>query len=185
MAGAQTPRPQSQPRGCLATLAVLVIMIGIVAAGFFAQDAVADIPNQPVQVAPGVSVLPPPDWEFQGRSDDQNTILLSRGNASLAISVVEGTDERMALTTLRDEWAASGTVSIGEIRDATGVHGTNEAARFTYSGTFAEIASAVEGEVTGVGGTSLVVVFDGWADVGEYAGVADDIDAITAATSIP
>lgn len=160
-------------------------MVGIVGAGFVAQDAVADVPNQPVNVGRGVSLVPPPDWEFVGRADDQDTILLSRGNGSLAISVREGTDERAALTTVRDAWTASGTVSAGEIRAATDVHGSLPAARFTYSGTFEELASAVEGEVTGVRGTSVVVVFDGWADVGEFAGVADDINAIIAGTTIP
>jgi len=162
-----------------------MIMIGIVVGGFVAQDAVADVPNRPVDVGHGVSLVPPPDWEFVGRANDQDTILLSRGNGNLAITVTEGTDERAALTALRDEWTASGTVSAGEIRDAKGVHGTPPAARFTYSGSFEELASAVEGEVTAVRGISVVVVFDGWSDVGEFAGVADDIGAIIAGTTIP
>lgn len=185
MAVASVSRTASQPRGCLATLAVLVIMVGIVGAGFVAANAVADIPNQPVQVGDGVSLIPPPEWEFQGRAEDQDTILLSRGNGSLAISVTQGTDHLAALTALRDEWTATGTVSAGDIRDATGVHGSNPAARFVYSGTFEELASAVEGEVTAVAATSVVVVFDGWADVGEFASVADDIHAIIAGTTIP
>lgn len=180
-----TTSAAAQPRGCVATLAVLMVMIGIVVAGFFAQDAVADIPNQPVAIGHGVSLVPPPDWEFVGRADDQDAVLLSRGNGSLAIAVTEGADERAALTALRDEWTASGSVSAGEIRDATGVHGSLPAARFTYSGSFEELASAVEGEVTAVRGNSVVVVFDGWADVGEFAGVADDIAAIIAGTTIP
>ena len=185
MIATATSRSTAQPRGCLATLAVLVVMIGIVAVGFYAQAAVADIPNQPVTVSDGVSLVPPPDWEFQGRTDDQNTILLSRGNGSLAITVTPGGDHVAALNTLRDEWTQSGTVSAGHIREATGVHGSKPAAAFPYSGTFADLASAVEGEVTAVRGTSVVVVFDGWADVGEYAGAADDTAAIIAETSIP
>lgn len=178
-------RPAAEPRGCLATIAVLVVMLGIVGAGFVAQDSVADIPNRPVDVASGVTVVPPPDWEFQGRADDQDTIVLSRGNGSLAVTVSEGSDERAALTMLRDEWTASGTVSAGEIHDAPGVHGALPAARFTYSGTFSDIASAVEGEVTAVRGTRVVVVFDAWADVGDFANVRVDIGAIIAGTTIP
>lgn len=185
MAVATVSRTTSQPRGCLATLAVLVVMVGIVGAGFAAANAVADIPNQPVHVGDGVSLVPPPDWEFQGRADDQNTILLSRGNGSLAITVTSGSDHVAALSTLRDEWTQSGTVSAGDTRDVTGVHGAQPAAAFPYSGTFADLAGAVEGEVTAVRGTSVVVVFDGWAGVGEYAGAADDIGAIIAETSIP
>ncbi len=162
-----------------------MVMIGIVGAGFVAQDAVADVPNQPVTVSDGVSLVPPPDWEFQGRAGDQNTVLLSRGNGSLAISVTPGSDHVAALSSLRGAWTQSGTVSAGDTRDVTGVHGSQPAAAFTYSGTFADLAGAVEGEVTAVRGTSVVVVFDGWAGVGEYAGVADDIGAIIAATSIP
>lgn len=185
MAVASVTRSTSQPRGCLATLAVLVVMVGIVGAGFGAANAVADIPNQPVQVGEGVSLIPPPEWEFRGRAENEDTILLSRGNGSLAITVTEGTDHLAALSALRDEWTASGTVSTGDIRDASGVHGSNPAVRFVYSGTFDELVSAVEGEVTAVAGTSIVVVFDGWADVGEFAGVADDIHAIIAGTTIP
>ncbi len=160
-------------------------MVGIVGAGFLAQNAVADIPNQPVQISHGVTLTPPPDWEFQGRADDQDTILLSRGNGSLAVGVAEGTDYRAALSALRDGWIASGTVSAGDIRDAPGVHGAQPAAQFTYSGTFEGVASAVEGEVVAVAGSSVVVVFDGWADIGEFGGVADDIAAIIAGTTIP
>ncbi|MEP7378515.1 MAG: hypothetical protein ABI725_03035 [Chloroflexota bacterium] len=176
---------KAQPRGWQATLAVLVIMVGIVGAGFVAQNAVADVPNQPVNVGHGVSLVPPPDWEFVGRADDRDTIILSRGSGSLAINVSEGTDELAALMALHDEWTATGTVSAGEVRAATDLHGSLPAARFTYSGTFEELASSVEGEVAGVRGTSVIVLFDGWADVGEFAGVADDINAIIAGTTIP
>ncbi len=185
MAVPVSSRSSAQPRGCLATLAVLVIMVGIVGVGFAAANAVADIPNQPVTVSDGVSLVPPPDWEFQGRAEGQDTILLSRGNGSLAVTVTQGSDHVAALDSLREEWTATGTVSAGDIREAAGAHGTNPAARFAYSGTFPELASAVEGEVTGVAGTSVVVVFDGWADVGEFASVADDIHAIIAGTTIP
>jgi len=185
MAVASGNRTASQPRGWLATLAVLVIMVGIVGVGIVAANTFADVPNQPIQLGEGVSLVPPPGWEFQGRADDADTILLSRGNGSLAITVTQGSDHLAALSAIRGEWTAAGTVSAGDTRDATGVHGANPAARFAYSGTFPELASAVEGEVTAVAGTSIVVLFDGWADVGEFAGAAGDIHAIMAVTTIP
>src|SRR4051794_1076954 len=102
-AASLTPAPfapaptRSQPRGWLATLVVLVLMVVIVAAGFYAQSAVAGIPPRPVTVADGVVVTPGDEWEFAGRSDDGQTILLTQGVGSLAITVVAGTDSLGAL----------------------------------------------------------------------------------------
>src|SRR5688572_13907764 len=112
--------PNTEPRGGFATLVVLLIMIGIVAGGAVAQNAVAGIPQGPVQVARGVVLTPLPEWSFGGRSDDGNTILLSQGNGSLAITVADGPDPVAAMTQLRDEWLASGTVSAGEIEPVEG-----------------------------------------------------------------
>ena len=178
--------PRTEPRGGLATLVVFVIMIGIVAGGAFAQNAVAGIPAGPVEVARGVMLTPLTEWEFGGRSDDGNTILLSQGSGSLAISVVEPSDAVAGLTALRDEWLASGTVTATEIEPVGGVRVRQPAFRFAYSGTFEEEhAAAVEGEVTGVSGSEVAVLFDGWAGYGEYASVRDEIATMIRDTVIP
>ena len=178
--------PTKQPKGWLATLVVSLTMLGVVGGGCFAAEAIADAPPLPVTIAEGVTLTPLADWEFGGRSEDDRTILLSRGNGSLAISVEPGAPVDASLTNLRNEWTGSGTVTATEIEAApTDLRPGATVLRFGYSGTFDDIASAVEGEVTGVQGTSVSVIFDGWSGLGEYQTVEADIDAMIRATTIP
>ncbi len=178
--------PTKQPKGWLATLVVFLTMIGVVGGGCFAAEAIADAPPVAVTVADGVTLTPLPDWEFGGRSEDGRTVLLSRGQGSLAISVEAGTDARAALDALRSEWVASGTVTATDITAAPDdLRPGAGPLRFGYSGSFDDIASTVEGEVTGVAGTSVSVVFDGWAGFGDYHTVRADIDSMIRATTIP
>jgi hypothetical protein len=174
-----------QPRGGLPTLAVFLIMIGIIVGGAFAQDAVANVPPQPVEVANGVVITPLAGWEFGGRSDDRSTVLLSQGIGSLAITVLDASDPEAGLAQLRDEWQASGSVTAGEIARVEGVRVDQPVFRFPYSGTFDDIATAVEGEVTGIGGSSNAVLFDGWAGFGDYVTVKDEIATMIRDAVIP
>jgi hypothetical protein len=181
---AATAEPR-QPRGGLATLAVLLIMIGIVVGGAFAQGAVANVPPQPVTVANGVVVTPLDEWEFGGRSDDGKTVLLSQGIGSLAITVLDASDPEAGLAALRDEWIGTEAVTAGEIMRVDDVRVEQPVFRFPYSGTFEDIATAVEGEVTGVGGSEVAVLFDGWAGFGDYISVRDDIATMIRNAVIP
>ena len=56
---------------------------------------------------------------------------------------------------------------------------------FAYSGTFPDLAGAVEGEVTGYSGTSVTVLFDGWADLGDYRSISDEIAEMIRTAVIP
>lgn len=180
-----TAQHHAQPKGGLATLVVLLIMVGIVAGGFYAQQAVAGLPSGPVEVARGVTVTPLPDWQFGGRTEDGNTILLSRGSGSLAVSVTDGADVAAALNGLRDEWVASGTVTASQIVEVTDRRGGQTGMRFAYSGTFADLPAAVEGEVTAFAGTGILVVFDAWAGVGDSVAVGADVATMIDGTVIP
>ena len=180
------PAPtRSQPRGWLATLVVLVLMVAILALGFYANGLVENTPSHAVTVASGVVITPGGEWEFAGRSDDGQTVLLTQGVGSLAISVVSGTDSLRALEQKRDEWLATEKVTISNIEDAPAVNAGRSGVRFSYSGTFEDVAAPVEGEVTSVAGTSVTVLFDGWAGVGEFRSVESDIEFMIAATVIP
>jgi hypothetical protein len=132
-----------------------------------------------------VTVTPLEDWQFGGRSEDGNTILLSQGSGSLAVSVEEGTDLVAALTRLRDEWAASGTVTASQIEEATDRRGGQPGMRFAYSGTFSDLPATVEGEVTAFAGTGIVVIFDAWGGVGDFVSISGDVAAMIDATAIP
>ncbi|MEO6349737.1 MAG: hypothetical protein ABIP53_03720 [Candidatus Limnocylindrales bacterium] len=175
----------SQPRGGLATLAVFLLMIGIVVVGAFAQGAVANQPPQPVTVASGVVVTPLDEWEFGGRSDDGRTILLSQGSGSLAITVLDQSDPEAGLAELRDEWLATEAVAAGDIARVEDVRVDQPVFRFPYSGNFDDIATTVEGEVTGIGGSGVAVLFDGWAGFGDYVSVSDEIATMIRNAVIP
>jgi hypothetical protein len=186
MSATPPPTSTSQSRGCLSTLVVFLLMIGIVVGGYIATDALANEPPKPVSVSHGVSLVAPWDWQFGGRSTDGDTILLSRGNGSLAITVVEGNDAAKALNDLRQEWEADGSVSTSEITPVTGLRPAGqETLRFAYSGSFPDIASSVEGEVTAVAGNNVVVLFDGWASQGDYVMVRDEIATMIQGATIP
>lgn len=176
------PSGQSLARRWLATAAVAAVMLGILGAGW----ALARTPTPPgsVDIGQGVVVSPPEGWRVDPRSIGSGTVLLSRGDASLAISVASGVDEMAAVAGQRDQWLAGGRVTVGEIVPISLRQG-QPALRFAYSGTFQNINSPVEGTFTGVRGTASVVLFDGWAGFGGYAPVATDIDDIIRASGIP
>ena len=185
MTSTTATRAAAEPRGCLATLAALVIMVGILVGGLLAEGAVADQPPVPVEVSNGVIVTPPADWEFGGRSEDGRTILLSKGSGSLAVAVTDGTDVIGALNGLRGEWLASGKVSASEVGEVASVRPGATAHGFGYSGTFPNVGAPVEGEVVGFAGTSVAVLFDGWAAFGGYPSVRDEIAEIIRGAAIP
>jgi hypothetical protein len=191
MASASAPiaRPAA-PKGWLATLGVLVVMLGMVGAGLVAAVGLSSVPDKPVTVVDGVNVVVPPDWSYVGRGDEGKTIELTRGNATVDVSVVEDSDETAALKHVRADWAKRfPSVSMGEIAAVADLRTDSKpAARFAYSGTLPGegLPGAVEGEVTAVrGSNSVAVVFDAWADQGAFATASDAIARIIRETTIP
>jgi len=176
------PVSARQPNGWLATFVVLLIMLGIVIGGFVMAGAVASEPTKPVTIG-SVVVDPSSGWDFAGRAEDSNTILLTNGNGSLAISVVDGTDVVQALDAEREDWTGTGTVTATDPEPVT--VGRYAGRRFSYSGTFEDVATPVEGAVTAIAGNNYVVLFDGWAGVGQYPTVSDDIDGMISSATIP
>lgn len=168
----------TQPRGCLPTLAVLLLMVGIVGTGFVASEAVADLPSPPVEVGQGVTFQPLPGWEFGGRSDDGSGLLLSRGSGTMAIQLVDRSlTPEVAAQGLLDEWLGDPDIHmthgpLGPVRLPRGLAGS----RFHYAGTFPGIVAPVQGEVTGVPGTQVTIVVDAWAGDGEYDFIRSEVD---------
>ena len=175
----------SQPKGCLTVVAVVVIMIGILVAGAIASDSLANEPPKPINLGHGVSLTAPWSWEYQGRSEDENTVLLSRGNGSLAVNVHESSDPTAVLQALKDEWDQTGLITTSEIQQIPDLRPDDNVVRFAYTGNFEDIAGAAEGEVTAVAGDNIVVVFDGWSDVGDYVTVRDEIETMIKGATIP
>ena len=164
-------------------------MLGIVGVGFFAAAALSSVPDKPITVANGVQVVIPPEWEYVGRSNDGKTIELTRGNATVDVTVVEDSDETTALNHVRADWAQIPTLSMGDIAPVADARTDGKpAARFAYSGTIpgAGLPGAVEGEVTAVrGSNSVAVVFDAWAGQGEFANASGAIATMIRETTIP
>ena len=176
----------AQPKGWLATLSIILVMVGIVGAGAVAAASLSSLPDKPITIADGVTIVVPADWSYGGRTDDGKTILLTRGNASVAISVEDDSDETVALRHLRDQWASQPTISVGEVVPVTDARTDGKpAARFAYSGKFPELPTTVEGEVTAVRGNSIAVVFDAWSGEGEFVNARDDVARIIRDTTIP
>ena len=176
--------PARAPSSWLATLVVAAIMLAILIGGFVVEGAVPAPPPRPVSAGSGVMVTPVSGWDFAGRSEDGQTILLTQGSGSLAVTVVPGTDVDAALQAKRDEWLQSGTVTISD-PEAITIPGGRTGERFDYSGTFEDVPTPVEGAVTAIAGSNVVVLFDGWSGIGGYPNVSADIDSMIESTSIP
>jgi hypothetical protein len=176
------------PKGWIATLVVAAIMVAIVVGGFIAAGAVTENRSVLYNVN-GVGVTPIPGWDFVGRGDDGRTILLTNGSGSLAITVYGQptgpivTEPIDWLARKRDEWLATGTATATEIVDVT--VGDRTGRRFSYAGTFEDLATPVEGQVSEIDGAKSVALFDGWADKGQFSVVKDDIDAMIESAVIP
>jgi len=176
------------PKGWLATMVILAIMLAIPIGGYVAAKSVIGLPDKPIDAGHGVIVAVPEDWQYRGRFGSDNTVLLSHGTANVAITVQDGTDERAPLADLRTEWEATGTVSTGDTVALTDARTDGKpAARFPYSGTFPEEgpSSPVEGEVTGVRGAGFITVFDAWAGKGQFINASGDVAQVIRETTIP
>jgi hypothetical protein len=179
--------PAKQPRGCLATLAVLVLMLTIVGSGMVAAESVQDLPAGPVTIADGVVVVPAGGWEFAGRTEDERGVLLSNGGGSLFITVVTGSHAPNAvLDQVLAEWqAVEGTqITTGEVEPSL-LRPGQAAAKVSYSGSFEGIAYPVEGEVTAVQGATTSVVFDAWAGEGDFPFIRPAVERMVTEATVP
>jgi hypothetical protein len=173
-----------QPRGWLATFVVAVAMVGIAGLGFAASNLARSAPARPIPVADGVTVTPLEGWEFAGRSGDGSEVLLTQGAGSLDVLVVRGGRIARVLSELVLDWTEGGYVTFApfeRIEAQPGRYGV----RAAYSGTFDGIAYPLEGQITGIQGADVVVLFDGWAGVGEYGLVRPQIEQMIREATIP
>jgi hypothetical protein len=181
-------RRERQPRGCLPTLAIALIMAAIVAAGVVVSEALSDKPPVAVEVGAGVSIRPPLAWSFVSRFDAptgaNDGVVLTRGVGTMVVytSPAAGAVE---LDDLRTELGGGSLVSIGETEAAVLAPG-REGLRFAFSGAFPELSSVpIEGEAVAIEGSSVATVFVIWSEVGSYQLLRDEISRIIAEATIP
>ncbi len=179
------PRALREPRGCLPTFIVAVLMFAIAFSGAVAFAAVENDPLPRVEVSAPVTIQPLRGWEFVSRSEDGSAILLSQGSASLVIEVLTvAADPAEVLEATFEGWEGD-----PETQLSTGVREAVETApgivgvRASYGGVFPEVEYPVEGELTVVAGGGKIVVFDAWAGEGELRLVLDEIRQMLAGTT--
>jgi hypothetical protein len=183
--GGGNPASPSEPRGCLPTFLVAILMFAIAFSGAIAFAAVEDDPLPVVHVDGPVSIQPLRGWEFVSRSEDGSAIFLSQGSGSLTVEVLTaaGTPDEVLAATFAG-WAIDPETQLTAgareaVETAPGVTGV----RAPYSGVFPEIEYPVEGELTVVTGGGVLVVFDAWAGEGELRLVVDEIRQMIAGTT--
>lgn len=180
----EAKRP-AEPRGCLPTFVVAVLMFSIALSGGIALAAVEGGPAPVVHIAGPVAMQPLPGWEFVSRSEEGNSVLLSQGSGSLLIEVVEASSTPADLLDATFEsWEADPEVQLTtgvreDVQTAPGVPGV----RAPYGGTFPGIEYPVDGELTVVEGGNVRVIFDAWGGEGELSLVIDEIRQMIAGTT--
>jgi hypothetical protein len=162
-------------------------MVGIAGLGVAAAEAVEDLPQPPISVARGVRVTPADGWELLGRSDDESSVILTRGSGNLGVSVLDtGQAPEQVLRAVIETWTSEpGTsITVGPVQPASS-RPPGEAVRAAYSGMFAGITYPVEGELTVATGSGLAVAFDGWSGIGEYQYARPQVEEMIQGTTIP
>jgi hypothetical protein len=112
---------------------------------------VASLPDKPITLAGGVTLPIPRSGASPAKTSDGTVALLTRGNASVAITVKADSSQTAALEHLRNEWSGMGTVTVGEIAAVSDLRTDGKpTSRFAYSGIFPDegLPGTVEGEVT-------------------------------------
>ncbi|HVM30526.1 MAG TPA: hypothetical protein VM305_07135 [Candidatus Limnocylindrales bacterium] len=181
-------RRDREPRGCLPTFAIGLLMFAIVGAGVAASDALSERPAVPVVIGAGVSIRPPLSWSFVSRFEaptgEEDSVLLTRGVGSLLAYTSDASVEA-ELDELRRQLSTSSLVSLGQT-EAVDVHPGRNGWRFAFSGALPELAAVpVEGEVVAIVGSSVVLVSVSWSDVGSYELIRPEIDQMLAGATIP
>jgi hypothetical protein len=178
-------RAPTEPRGCLPTFVVAVLMFAIAFSGPIAFAAIEDDPLPVVHVDGPVSIQPLRGWQFVSRSEDGSAILLSQGSGSLTVEVltVAATPDEVLEATFagweEDPETQLTTGGREAVETAPGIPGV----RAPYSGVFPEVEYPVEGELTVVTGGGVLVVFDAWAGEGELRLVVDEIRQMIGGTT--
>jgi hypothetical protein len=182
----QTPR---EPRGCLPTVLIGVLMFAIVAAGVFTADALSERDPVPVTVGAGVTIAPSLAWQFVTRIEaptgEQDGIVLTRGSGNLLV-YTSPAPVADALAELRTELLGSPLMSVGEFDQMTFGPGDRSGLRFAFSGAMPELAAApVEGEGYAVQGSEVSLLMLGWAGTGDFRLLRDELAAMISGATIP
>jgi hypothetical protein len=107
-------------------------------------------------------------------------VYFTTGSGTLVVrDVPGGSSAAGVLRETLDAWTNDPRIGI-VVGDETPVDlgAERPAVRAIYAGTFPEIASPIEGELTVVDMSGTLVMFDAWASEGQFRRVAEDIEAM-------
>ncbi len=175
------PAPPPRERAVLPVVVLVAVLGAVVFGGYALSDAIASPGAGPVDVGAVVRVQPPPGWGVASQSSDPASVRLTRGSGTLDVlgGSFSGSPEdllRVYVTRNLEPQADQLSVSRPEpVRLDSGLTGL----RVSYVGTFHEVPTPIEGEVTAVVSSSgNGVIFDAWAPSGVLGSVLEDVHAM-------
>jgi len=192
------PPPPRAPREArwLPALISLAVLLFVAFGGFLVagepsaatEEITGDggTPGQPIQLAPGVVIHPPPGWEAEPIPGSQELRLSNGiGQMYVVVSPVSG-DPAQQLDAYRDEVLAPQASQLSTSQSQSiEIPSGNPAAYFSYMGTFNDVQAPLEGEVAAIVGPSgTAVILDGWASKGQFVAVQQDVRGTVAAAEV-
>jgi hypothetical protein len=186
--GPPLPAPPLRERRWVPTIAVFALILGVVSGGHVASGALEEAHPSVVVVGDAVEVTPLPGWELAERFEDPTGIRLTSGSASLDVAELpfDGTDVELLREYVDDVLAPQAdqlrmSEGIESVPFANGLTG----ARIAYVGSFGDVQTPVEGEITTVvSPLGTGVVFDAWAPAAQLQMSLDDMHTMIETTEI-
>lgn len=184
---AALPAPPTHERTVAPVLAVALLLLAVVFGGYAVGGALSTPSGPAVEVAGIVRIAPLSGWEVAERAPDSPGARLTRGSATLDVAVVSFSGSADDLVRAYVEQALDPEAEQLSVSRVEGVSLSSgrTGARVFYVGTFGDVASAVEGQVTAVTTASGVgAVFDGWTPFGLLRYAQGDVEAMVAAAEV-
>ena len=181
------PPPPVRERRWLPTIAVVVVIVGVVFGGYAVAGSLSTPSGQPVSVGGVVFVYPLRGWEHADTFADPPGIRLAKGSGALDVAAVPFSGTEQDLLREYVEQVLEPDANQLQVSDPGHVTlgGGRMGARAVYVGSFGDVQTPIEGEVTAVMTDSGIgVIFDGWAPSGALQYVITDIEAMVAGAEI-
>lgn len=193
------PPPPGAPREArwLPTILSLVVLLFVSFGGFaVAGDPSAatqeitgdgDQPDQPIDLAPGVTIHVPAGWSVERPEGETPSLRLSNGIGQMyvAVSPVGGDPLQQLETYLTEVLEPQASQISTSQAEAIDLPSGQPAAYFAYLGSFQGVNAPLEGEVAAVVAPSgTVLVVDGWAPEGQFVSVQQDVQATVVSAEV-
>jgi len=164
------------------------VIVGVVAGGYVVADALGEATGQSTTVSASVTVIPLPGWELAERFGDPPGARFTRGSASLDVASIPfaGSDVDLLNAYVQEVLEPDAQqLQVSETVEEVAFDDGSVGSRIAYVGTFGDVQSPIEGEVTAVVSPSGVgVIFDGWAPSGQLQYASSDIHTMVRTAEI-